>query len=336
MSAFVMLAGLAYNPHIAGILVVATGLAVLMGSVWLLLATNSGIRVGTLLAATALMGWMAIMGSTWWMYGKGWQGSSAAWITVDINVGDLGASGLPEARQLPNPRDLPSGYEMVVSSGDAGAMAEYGSLPTSDEYPDLPADELQVLRADRQVRNETVTRSELAAVAPEVTAAAGLDNLGGWRLLATTEAGDAQAQAVADVLSHGDLGFGSSGDFKLLDAFTMGGKTTLTKDPNRWDRISLWVTNSARITNPVKYTVVQLQSVVDQPTIPGEAPPRPVADTDEPVVSVIMVRDLGSVRLRPALITIGSLLVFLALCHWLHVRDKEVMARRREFEAAGA
>ena len=141
---------------------------------------------------------------------------------------------------------------------------------------------------------------------------------------------------MADVLSHSDLGFGSSGDFKLLDAFTTGGKPTLSDDPNRWDRISLWVTNSARITNPVKYTVVQLQSVVDQPTIPGEAPPRPVADVDEPVVSVVMVRDLGSVRLRPALVTIGSLLVFLALCHWLHVRDKEVMARREEFEAAGA
>jgi hypothetical protein len=282
------------------------------------------------------MGWMFIMGSTWWMYGKGWQGSSPAWITVDINVGDMAAGGLPEARRLPNSRDLPSGYEMVVSSGDTRAIAEYGSLPTANEYPDLPTDELDQLRVDRQVRNETVTRSELAAVAPEVTDAAGLGNIGGWRLLAITEAGDAQAQAVADVLSHSDLGFGSSGDFKLLDAFTMGGKPTLPKDPNRWDRISLWATNSARITNPVKYTVVQLQAVVDQPTIPGAAPPRPIADIDEPVVSVVMVRDLGSVRLRPALVTIGSLLVFLALCHWLHVRDKEVMARRREFEAAGA
>jgi hypothetical protein len=106
MSAFVMLAGLAYNPHIAGILIVATGVVVLIGSVWLLLATNSGIRVGTLLAVTALMGWMFIMGSTWWMYGKGWQGNSPAWITVDINVGDLGRERPARARQdLPTLRD---------------------------------------------------------------------------------------------------------------------------------------------------------------------------------------------------------------------------------------
>ncbi len=336
MGALVTLAGLSYNPNIAGILVVATGVVVLIGSVWLLLATNSGIRVGTLIALAALMGWMVIMGATWWMYGKGWQGESPSWQTVDINVGDLRASGLPEARLLPNPDELPTAYQLVTSSGDARAVAEYDTLPTAVEYPDMAEADLEALRADRQLRNEIATLSELAAVAPAVTDAAGLGDLGGWRLLPITEAGDAQAQAVADVLAHPDLGFSSSGDFKLLDAYTIGGKPELKEDPNRWDRISHWITNSARITHPVHYTSVQLQGVVDQPTVPGEAPPRPVADADEPVVSVIMVRDLGSVRLRPALVTIGSLLIFLALCHWLHVRDKEVMARREEFEAARA
>ena len=74
----------------------------------------------------------------------------------------------------------------------------------------------------------------------------------------------------------------------------------------------------------------------DQPAIPGEAPPRPVVDDNEPVISVVMVRDLGAVRLRPALVTIGSLLIFVALCYWMHVRDKEFMANREEFEAARA
>ena len=49
-----------------------------------------------------------------------------------------------------------------------------------------------------------------------------------------------------------------------------------------------------------------------------------------------MIRDLGWVRLRPALVTIGSFLIFLALCYWLHVRDKELMERRREFETSRA
>ena len=61
----------------------------------------------------------------------------------------------------------------------------------------------------------------LAAVAPGVTRDYGLDDIAGWELLPTTEAGDAQAQAVADVLSHPDLGFSSAANFKLLDTYTI-------------------------------------------------------------------------------------------------------------------
>ncbi len=336
MGALVTLAGLAWDPEIRGILVVATGFAVLMGSIWLIMATNSGVRLATLLATAALMGWMVILGSAWWMYGSGWKGDDPSWKTVDINVGDLGASGLELARMLPNSDEIPSAYELVVASNDAAAVAEFDTLPTAADKPDLSADQLAVLRADRQLRNEIVTRSELAAVARNVTDAAGLRSMGPWRLLATTEAGDAQAQAAADVLAHPDLGFASSVDYKLLDAYTTGGKPELKDDPNRLDRITHWIASSARLTHPTRYTVVQLQGVLYQPTVAGEAPPRPVVDPDEPVVSVVMIRDLGWVRLRPALVTIGSLLIFLALCYWLHVRDKELMARREEFETAKA
>ncbi|MBH99118.1 MAG: hypothetical protein CL467_00755 [Acidimicrobiaceae bacterium] len=336
MEALVMLAGLAWDPEIRGILTVVTGFVVLMGSIWLIVATNSGIRLATLMSAAALMGWMVILGSAWWMYGSGWKGDAPSWKTIDINVGDLGASGLMEARLLPNSDEMPTAYELVVASGDPTAISEFNTLPTAGENPDLSVDELTALQADRQLRNEIITRSELAAVARNVTDDAGLRELGPWRLLATTEAGDAQAQAAADVLAHPDLGFVSSADYKLLDAYTMGGKPALQDDPNRWDRIRHWITNSARITHPTRYTVVQLQGVLDQEVAPGEAPPRPVVDPEEPVVSVVMVRDLGWVRLRPALVTIGSLLVFLALCYWLHVRDRELMERRREFESSKA
>ena len=322
MEAMVTLAGLGWDPEIRGVLTVVTGFVVLMGSIWLIVATNSGIRLATLMAAAALMGWMVILGSAWWMYGSGWKGAAP--------------SGLMEARLLPNTDEMPSAYELVVASGDPAAIAEFNTLPTAGENPDLSADELTVLQADRQLRNEIITRSELAAVARNVTDAAGLRELGRWRLLATTEAGDAQAQAAADVLAHPDLDFASSADYKLLDAYTMGGKPVLQDDPNRWDRIRLWITNSARITHPTRYTVVQLQGVLDQEVAPGEAPPRPVVDPEEPVISVVMVRDLGWVRLRPALVTVGSLLVFLALCYWLHVRDRELMERRREFETSKA
>ena len=67
---------------------------------------------------------------------------------------------------------------------------------------------------------------------------------------------------------------------------------------------------------------------------PGTAPKRPLADENEPVISVVMVRDLGNLRQLPAFVTIGSLLIFLAFCYMLHERDKVEMARRAEFAAA--
>ena len=325
------LGGISWDLEVRGILVVAVGTVVLIGSVWLIMATSSGARLSTLLTLAGLMGFMVILGISWWLYGSGWKGADPSWRTIDINVGDLGSSALMEARDLPDQEDLLSAYEMVVRSGDEIANLEFNKLPTESDYPELSLEDLAALQADKQLRNETITHSELAAVSPNLVKNYGLDDLNGWRLLSTAESGDAQAQAIADVLGQTELGFVSTSDFKILDAFTYGGKPELNDNPNRWDRISLWVTNTARITHPTRYAVVQLQRVVEQPSIPGMAPPRPVIDQEEPVVSTIMVRDLGTRRLRPALVTIGSLIIFLALCYWLHLRDKELMAKRQEF-----
>ena len=49
-----IIAGIAWNPGIRGILSVLVGVVVLMGSVWLLLASNVGARLGMLLALTGL------------------------------------------------------------------------------------------------------------------------------------------------------------------------------------------------------------------------------------------------------------------------------------------
>ncbi len=45
-----LFAGISWDPGIRGILTVAVGVAVLMGSVYLILATNTGARLGMLIA----------------------------------------------------------------------------------------------------------------------------------------------------------------------------------------------------------------------------------------------------------------------------------------------
>ena len=67
--------------------------------------------------------------------------------------------------------------------------------------------------------------------------------------------------------------------------------------------------------------------MIQQPTITG-APPTPAADPSKPVVSVVMVRDLGSLRKPSFLIAISMTLVFGVVANALHRRDKEIMAAR--------
>ncbi len=73
-----------------------------------------------------------------------------------------------------------------------------------------------------------------------------------------------------------------------------------------------------------------MQAVEHQETIPGAAPPRPRVDPNAPKAAVVMVRDLGSLRLNPGVFTVASGLLFGLLVYQLHTRDKEYMARKAE------
>jgi hypothetical protein len=54
-----------WYPTILGILVVVAGIALFCGSIYVLLATNLGARLGFLVAFTALMGFMVLLTSLW-------------------------------------------------------------------------------------------------------------------------------------------------------------------------------------------------------------------------------------------------------------------------------
>ncbi len=72
-----------WEPELRGALTVIIGAAVWMGSVYLILGTNLGARLGFLVALTGLAGWMALMGAIWWMYGIGLQGDLPSWQPVE-------------------------------------------------------------------------------------------------------------------------------------------------------------------------------------------------------------------------------------------------------------
>lgn len=116
--------------------------------------------------------------------------------------------------------------------------------------------------------------------------------------------------------------FDEAADYLVVGAYATGGETypKLPVVPDSWDFIS--------VKHKPHYVVVQVQKVVAQQPGPDGKPPKPVADTSQPTISVVMVRDLGSVRLPPAMLMVSSGIVFGVLLYILHRRDKEIMAAR--------
>ena len=105
-------------------------------------------------------------------------------------------------------------------------------------------------------------------------------------------------------------------------SFETGGKEGLPEDPSRLDRIRTKLRNTFwEVQHPTHYAIIQIQPVIEQEAVPGEAPPTPEADPTQPVVSVIMERNLGDVRFPGAMLTVFSGLMFAASALMLHRRD---------------
>lgn len=76
------LLAIGWEPELRGILTVIIGVVALCGTVYLIMATNMGARLGFLVALTGLAGWMMLMGMVWWIYGIGLRGPDPTWAAV--------------------------------------------------------------------------------------------------------------------------------------------------------------------------------------------------------------------------------------------------------------
>lgn len=252
-----------FDPTIRGILVVLVSFLVLCGSVYLVLWTNLGSRLGFLVAAAGFWGWMTIMAASWWVYGIGYQGPAPAWVVEEVvtssSAQDTSGAALPEARDL-------SSWERL-EEGDTR-------------------------RGEAQASADQALTGEESALAM----------------------------------------FEDPSDYVTVDAYAMGGK-----DPDS-------LLSNLPLSHPPQYAVIQVQEAIEVVTLQegetcppdarcvqfGETPPSAEPDPDAPVVSVVMVRDLGSLRLPPALITLSSLVVFGIICNALHRRDKLAATHRQQ------
>ena len=236
-----------WNIEIRAILVVGLAVVVLPGSIYMILGTNLGSRLGFLIAMAGVFGWMTIMAAIWTVYGIGYVGDAPAWKVREV--------------------------------------------VTSDAVDDLEAAHL--------------------------TAA---HDLSSWRKLAPDDPKRGEAQATAAAGIAGTTAaiklFDADTDYFVLDAYDKGGRGGSFFDKNiPWS-------------HPPHYAIVQVERVKKVEVEFGTTPPKAKPDPSQPIITVIMERDLGDKRLPPFLTAVGSGIIFGVLCNVLHRRDKVVMAAR--------
>jgi uncharacterized membrane protein len=238
---------LSWDPQIRAILVVALAVAVLPGSVYLILGTNLGTRLGFLVAMAGFWGWMTIMAIIWALYGIGYVGDSPTWHVVEAvtseDADDLSAAKVEEAHDL-------------------------------GTWDELPADD--------------------------------------------PSRGEAQASASAAIAGQNSVFglFETESEYVVLDAYETGGK-----DPDS-------LLSELPGPHPPHFAIVQVQRAVEVDVPFGEAPPPAEPDETQPVISVVMERDLGSKRLPPVAIALASAIIFGITCNVLHRRDRAVTEAR--------
>jgi len=316
-----VIAGIGFNPGIRGILVVLTGFSVLCGSVYLLLATNMGARLGMLVAFAGLFGWLSILTLTWWISPPaiGPRGTNPTWKPVEIYVDGGGAPKTEVVGQLPSPDTLPTAAQII---NDHPEIAKDFTEPSTATLSDVKASHPDILQ-------EYVTSQDL----------------GGWKITPTSSAGEAQTAADAALTTNAHF-FQATTDYKKLNVFEIGGKPTRSdycpneKHPHNLlpddmlCRIQYKIDKLVNFKHPTHYAVVQVQQVIPQVTEPGAAPPIPVVDPSKPVVSVVLVRDLGNVRLLPGTYFVICFSLFVVFVLILHYRDKTLRKHLAEADPA--
>jgi hypothetical protein len=128
------LLAIGWDPELRGLLTVIMGVVVLMGSIYMIMATNMGSRLSFLVTLTGLMGWMMLMGLTWWIYGIGLKGPEPSWAAVPGQTVIQDAPALRSAGAL---ESLPAGYE----DADAPELHTLVEQQFFDEgYIEIPSD----------------------------------------------------------------------------------------------------------------------------------------------------------------------------------------------------
>jgi hypothetical protein len=128
-----------WYPTILGVLVVIAAVGLFCGSIYLLLATNFGARLGFLVAFTGLAGFVMLLSLLWWTSATPLnvpKGRVAQWVVVD-QVSDLSKSSVPATRNIKTDgRKADQTDASNVKAAVDAALVIKESIPTAPITPE--------------------------------------------------------------------------------------------------------------------------------------------------------------------------------------------------------
>ena len=130
------LLAIGWEPELRGILIVIIAVGTLCGSVYLILGTNLGARLGFLVTLTGLAGWMFLMGMIWAVYGIGLRGKEPTWDAVpgrtvlQDNASLFGAGVFDTRIDVPEDATPPEAADVVEQE-----FVDEGWTPIGEEEP---------------------------------------------------------------------------------------------------------------------------------------------------------------------------------------------------------
>lgn len=322
-------AAIAFDPTIRGILVTLVGVVVLGGSLYLLLATNMGSRLGFLLTMASLTGWMFSMGIFWWIYGIGLIGRMPSWTPAEVNFDRSIATVTPNVDKLPD------------------SDPQTGTLPTPQEllasYEERNPEVREQIAATEGEDFEPSSLTEVVTLVPELKVEL-QEQLNGWKILPESDSRRGEAVASADAELAAAAVFGdqtSPSSYTVKDVFFYGGKSLsqpedVPGERNIFEKAFRRVATVFQPMNPPQYAAITVQKNVEQTVAPGEAPPPAQIDESASTVTVIFERNLGNRRLIPFLFTLFNGILFFLFCWMLHTRDKRAWQMRENWDPAKA
>ena len=263
------LLALAWDPQIRGALIVLTAFTILCGSVYLLLMTNTGARLGFLLAVAGLTGWITLMAVVWMVFGIGLRGRQATWRAEEV---------------------IP------------GRPVETATAEVMEDFPDPDAGWERLDPSDGTLADAQAAADAVLTPAPPAGQEGG-------------HGGGADAEPVEPEFPPP---FQEPGDYVQVAGYRKGGENYLPGGIE-WSRGFL---------HRPHYVVVQVLPAIQNDPIGAQAPPTPRPDLTQAPTTVVMVRDLGSLRFPPLVVALAAGTIFGVTCYVLHQRDKEIMAQR--------